>query len=492
MGKELLQVSNLVKTYGDFRALDDVSLSIRAGEVHALLGENGAGKSTLVKSIIGDVRPDSGTVAGPVGRDRCIAMVYQELSVIEALSIRENVALGLRRRFGSPFAVGRGVGAAVREVLGRANLGSIDVDAPASSLSLGQRQLLEIAKALAAEAEVLILDEPTATLSDAEITLVHEVVRQIVADGRAVVYITHRLGEVFALADRITVMRSGRVVAEGRVGDFSMDALVTAMLGHEVQEVRPVSAGVASDASASAVHLRGLGSAGRFADVDLTVAGGTIVALFGQLGSGADHIARAVAGMDPAERGEVTVMGRTLGRPDRISAARHRIGFVSADRAREGVFLDASSAVNISSGVLPAISRVGVLSRRRERLLAERIAVAVDLPAEKIFAPAGSLSGGNQQKVAIGRALATEPEVLVLDEPTRGVDVGARGELYRSLRELADRGAAVVVYTSDLEEIRELADVVVTVFRGALIAEHKVDEVTDDTLLKEILHGDAR
>jgi ABC-type sugar transport system ATPase subunit len=489
--RPLVQASNLVKRFGDQLALDDVTVTIRAGEIHALLGENGAGKSTLVKTIVGEVSLDSGSLEGTAMAAGGIAMVYQELSIIGALSIRDNIALSIRRLYGGALARTGRIDGEVRAVLARANLESVDLDAPASSLSLGQRQLLEIAKALSADSEILILDEPTATLSDAEIALVHSVVRRIASEGRAVVYITHRLGEVFALADRITVMRSGRVVQDGLVADFTMDVLVTAMLGHKLRPVQRSSATAVESSHRPILELSRSGSSGRFADVNLPVFAGQVLALFGQLGSGADHIARAIAGALPIHTGELRVSETTTKKMSRIRARRLGIGFVSADRAREGVFLEATSRTNISSGVLDRVGSLGVLSRAKEQRLATRIGGLITLPPEKTDVLVGTLSGGNQQKVGIGRVLATTPRVLVLDEPTRGVDVGARTELYTSLRELAAQGAAIVVYTSDIAEIRELADVVVSVFRGKVVGRHDVGAITDDALLKEILHGAA-
>ncbi len=486
----LLSVSGISKSFGGAKALNDVSIDFRAGEVHALLGENGAGKSTLVKVIAGVVRADTGEVTfsgGPQSSD--VAMVFQELSVIPELSVRDNMALSMRRTSGL-LVRRQTLEKSMRTALASAGLEGLDLDMPVEALPLAKRQLLEIARGLVADARTLILDEPTATLSDVEIERVHEVVRSLVADGRSIVYITHRMGEVFRLANRITIMRSGSVVASGPTGDFTMDSVVTHMLGeeHTAGEAYQVAESFAQE-SRRKLNIRSLSSGHRFSDVSFTAQAGEVTALFGQIGSGADDIVRALVGLVPVSAGELQLNEVSLSALTRPKSQRHGIAYVSADRVLEGVFLSGSVAQNISSGALAGVSRAGIIRSDLESDLARSTAKRVAFDPGRIKVPVGSLSGGNQQKIAIGRALATQPDVLVLNEPTRGVDIGARAEIYRALRQLSANNVIVIVYSSDIVELRELADRVITMFRGRPVSSNRTTDITDSQILTEILHG---
>ncbi|WP_377644993.1 sugar ABC transporter ATP-binding protein [Oryzobacter terrae] len=486
-GQVLLAVEGLSKSYGRARAMSDVSVSFAAGEVHALLGENGAGKSTLVKAIAGVITPDSGRIHGPAHESGDVAMVFQELSVIPEMSIMDNLALSSRGRRGPVVSYAK-LRERAQGSLAAAGLSNMALDQPVEVLSLAQRQLLEIARGLMANAKVLILDEPTATLSDVEIARVHSVIRSLTDTGTAIVYITHRLGEVFELADRISVMRAGRVVATGPTGDFSMKTLVTAMLGADHQPVQKDIPESGPEAR-SVLAVEHASATGAYDDVSLEVRGGEVVALFGQIGSGADDLVRSVAGLLPLDGGQVLLDGAVLAVGDRARAQRAGISYISPDRVNEGVFLEAAVTTNISSGALHRTTSRGVINRRLETALAKELAALVALDPSRVREPVLAFSGGNQQKVAIARALASQPVVLVLNEPTRGVDIGARSEIYRSIRQRAAKGVLVLLYSSDIVEIRELADRVITMYRGRHVGTHKVDAVADSQLLTEILNG---
>lgn len=486
----LLGARSLTKTFGGAYALRDVDIAFRAGEVHALLGENGAGKSTLVKSISGVIPPDSGEIYGDAYDRGDIAMVFQELSVVPTMSILDNLALAVRESTGALVSY-RSIRARAVKCLRLAGLGDINLSLPAGVLSLAQRQLLEIARGLIANARVLILDEPTATLSDVEIRRVHQVIRELTHSGTAVVYITHRLGEVFDLSDRLTVMRAGAVVTSGETRNYTMDAVIAHMLGaaHVPVEKKMINKAPRSDMASLAIdNATVLGS---FSEVSLNVRAGEVTALFGQIGSGADTIARAVAGLVKMDRGAVTLDGRKLNLHSRVTSQREGIAYISPDRVHEGVFLDATVITNVTAGALSEVSLAGVLQRSREVALTRALAEQVAFDQHRIGEKVSAFSGGNQQKVAVARALATEPRVLVLNEPTRGVDVGARSEIYRRIRGLAEDGAIILVYSSDVLEIRELADVVVTLYRGGVIARHNVVDVDDARLVAEILRGEV-
>jgi ABC-type sugar transport system ATPase subunit len=469
------------------RVLDDVGIAFKAGEVHALLGENGAGKSTLVKIIAGVIGADSGSITGPAHEDGDIAMVFQELSVVPEMSVLDNLVLAARSR--GLLVPYRSLRPRALDVLARAGLANVDLGSPVAALSLAKRQLLEIARGLMVDAKVLILDEPTATLSDIEIERVHGVIRELTAAGHSIVYITHRLGEVFALSDRITIMRAGRIAATGPTAEFEMKDVVTHMLGtdqapgEERSPVRPAAA------AGAGLRVSGLSALGQFEDISFEARPGTVLALFGQVGSGADDLVKALVGMTDVAGGTVTLKGKELSLRSRASSQGDGVAYVSADRVTEGVFLNASVTSNVSSGALSRVSRRRVIRRELEIALAREQAARVSLDPSRVKEPAFAFSGGNQQKIAVARALATEPSVLVLNEPTRGVDIGARAEIYRTLRGLVSDDVIVIAYTSDIVEIRELADRVITMYRGAVVGHHWVDEIEDAPLITEILNG---
>jgi len=487
----LMRVVGVSKTFGGTKALKNVSMSFYAGEVHALLGENGAGKSTLMKIIAGVQSADEGELIGSRDEDLDVAMVFQELSVVPEMSVRENMEMS---RFGTRGLVvdHKSMEPGLKAALEAAGLGAVDLDMPVEALPLAQRQLLEIARGLYSDAKVLILDEPTATLSDVEIERVHAVVRSLVDAGHGIVYITHRLGEVFTLADRITIMRSGEVVASGETAGFTMDEVVAMMLGHELtSNVAEPIAGLPPVEQRRMVTVDGLGAAHHFGDVSFTVRAGEVLTLFGQIGSGADQVIRALAGLAHIGHGSVSIDGERAHIESRPASQSSGIAYVSADRTVEGVFLDYSVAGNISSGALSRILNRGFISRRREQKLAKDYAGLVAFDPQRVDTPVGALSGGNQQKIAIARALATSPKVLVLNEPTRGVDVGARAEIYKVIRALAHENVVVIVYSSDIVELRELGDRVITMFRGRVIGDRPTSSVDDARLLSDILHGAA-
>lgn len=485
----LLHAAGLSKAYGGVTVLDCVDVEFRSGEIHALLGENGAGKSTLVKILAGVVTASGGEVRGPAHDAGDVAMVFQELSVVAQLSVLDNLALAARS--GGLVVPYRKLRVRAREVLDTSGLVGVAFDRPVETLSLAQQQLLEIARGLIRDAKVLILDEPTATLSDVEIRRVHEVVRRMAEEGRSIVYITHRLGEVFQLADHVTIMRSGRVVAAGPTEAFQLSDVVSHMLGGNHIPQQKVSRARASTSGQAPIEVTGLSLRGRFDNVCFTGEHGRVLALFGQIGSGADDVVRALAGLCPPNAGQVNLHGSHLSLRSRAGTKRRGVAYVPADRATEGVFLNASVTTNITSSALKRVSDRSVLRRSKERAVAAEEAGKVRFDQKRLSEHTQAFSGGNQQKVAIARALAARPLLLLMSEPTRGVDIGARAEIYQSLRRMAEEGVLVVVYTSDIVEIRDLADDVMTLYRGRVVGNHVADGVSDAELITEILHGSA-
>jgi len=485
----------IAKHYGSVAALQGVDFTLARGEVMALLGENGAGKSTLVKILAGLERPDSGTIelgGHPVklrspgqSLQAGVAYVTQELSIVGALSVAENICLGGDSR---AIWTAKRLADQVRPHLALVGLGEVDPAMPAGALSLAQQQLVEIARLLSRNARILILDEPTAALSDAEIEKVKAVVRRLAEEGRSVIYVTHRLGEVFEIADRVTIFRNGRSFPPVRVQDIDIDALIEHLLGRRLDQMFPARSGNRGEIVLSA---RDLIAPGLATPVSFDLRAGEMLGLAGQLGSGAAALVRAIAGVLPRERGTVLLRGRAL-RPDSLrEAIAHGIAYCSDDRKRDGIFAVRRVVENLTAPSLSRITVGGLLSRQRERDIARRLASFFEIAAGRFASQAGKLSGGNQQKVALGKWLGTEPAVLLVEEPTRGVDVGARAEIYRHLRALADRGLAIVFASSDNQEVLGLADSVASFFRGRIVRIVPTEQLDEAALLRDVTHPAA-
>jgi ABC-type sugar transport system ATPase subunit len=495
MNDSILIAQDLSKRYGGVQALSNVSFELRRQEIHGLCGENGAGKSTIVKVLGGFVKPDTGTVtvdgvALPLGErvdPRLISIVHQELSIVPHLTVCDNVMLGAtevkavyrQNRFES----------VVRKHLDAVGLPHIDPAQQASTLSLAERQLVEIARGVARGARVLLLDEPTATLSDAEINRVFGVLRALRDAGTSLVIISHRLDEIFALTDRVTVFRSGQHVWTKPTKEVTGGELVRAMIGRDLVRGAHTSAEAADHSSRTRIRTRSLATPGRFEGFDLAFATGEIIAVVGQLGSGADAYIETLAGVGTGYTGSVELDGEHVALHSIEAAHAAGIAYVPEDRAGKGVFLDAPIGVNLTSHVLSRVSSRGWLSPSAEHACAVELATEFQIDPARLPHEVSTLSGGNQQKVAIAKAAATNPRVLLLNEPTRGVDIGARAEIYARLRQMTATGMTVIFYSTDLEEIMEVAQRIVTVYRGNIVRVLERADTTSDDILHDILHG---
>jgi rhamnose transport system ATP-binding protein len=472
----LLSLQGVHKRYGGVHALRGVDFEVRAGEVHALVGENGAGKSTLIKIVSGAESADSGTVTiggaelahgdTSAALDAGIATVYQEPQLFGELTVAENVFLGreLRRGGRVDWTEQR---ARVTDLLERLGLDRVMADVRVADLPVAEQQLVSIAKAFSHDTRILILDEPSAILTDREIGTLFSAVRRMRDDGVGVIYISHRLDELAQITDRVTIMRDGKVVASRPTRELSVRQTAELMVGSAMKD-RTVEREVAGAAPALAVT--GLGSRRRFSDLDLSVRPGEIVALYGLVGSGAGDIARALYGIDPADRGTVQVAGRevTIGSP--VAALKHGIAMLPGNRKAQGVFASKSIAFNISSAHLPLLSKGRLwVDRKRERDTAKEYIRRIAIKAPGPDVQVGNLSGGNQQKVVLARQMVERPDVLLLEEPTQGVDVGAKDEIHRIILELADAGSAVLVVSSDLPEVLLLADRLLVIRGGSVV-----------------------
>jgi len=462
----------------------------------ALLGENGAGKSTLVKALAGLIEPDSGTIEVdgapatlyPSGRSQAagVAVVHQEYSSVPTMTVAENLVLG---QSGVPSVWWpRALNSRARELLAQVGLEDVDPRTPVEHLTVAEMQLLEVARLLVRDARILIFDEPTAALTDREIDRVLAVIRRLVEDGRSVIYVTHRLAEVFRLTDRVTVFRNGRSLPPEPTGELDVDAVINRMLGRELEAMFPPRDTLVDE---PLLAVEGLLAPGLVAPVGFTLRRGEILGLTGQLGSGAGTTVQALAGRLPQTAGRVVLKDEEISVRTHRASVDHGFGYCTADRKRDGIFANRAIRENLSSPWLDSIAnRVGWVSRRGERERATDIAKRFAIDTERLESPVAALSGGNQQKVAVGKWLGTEPQVLLLEEPTRGVDVGARAEIYTSLRRLCASGLGIVVVSSDMPEVLGLCDTIATFYRGRLTSIAPHDQRSEEELAREVMHHD--
>jgi ABC-type sugar transport system ATPase subunit len=492
----LVSVEGLTRSFGGVPAVRAVSFAVGAGEIHALCGHNGAGKSTVVKMLSGQLAPDSGRVViggrpAELGSRQAaqrlgVALVDQELSVVPALTVLDNLLLG---DVTAPLVSRRRAAAArCRRVLSDVGLDRLRPEQPLAELSIGERQLVEIARALSQNARLVILDEPTATLSDAEAGHVFAAIRRVAARGCAVIYVSHRLAEVLELCDTVTVLRDGRRIATTPASELTVDGLIVQMLG---EAPRRLTAGREPDPRLThALRIEHLRVPGRLADFTLTAPAGRICALAGQLGSGASDVLRALAGLHPQATGRAELRGRPVPLRTPAGAARAGVAFVSNDRKSEGLFLGQSVAANLLATRLPALATAGVLRARGEQRAARSLAGLAGVPDRRLSDLVSTLSGGNQQKVFVGRCLGRDDVfALLLDEPTRGVDIGGRAAIHQMLRNAADAGLAVLFASTELEELLELGDVIVTMREGRVIARYE-GGADGAALMRDMTHGD--
>ncbi|MCM8746847.1 sugar ABC transporter ATP-binding protein [Thermomicrobium sp. CFH 73360] len=487
----VLEARNISKRFPGVVALERVSLCVSPGEILAVVGENGAGKSTLMKILSGALQPDEGEILLDGRRVRFsdprqalaqgIGIIYQELSVIDTLSVGENVFLGrLPERPGLPGSVDwPRLWRDAARVLERVGV-RIDPQWQVRELSVAQKQLVEIARALSQDVRVLILDEPTSSLSLQETERLFEILRGLRAQGVAVIYISHRLEEIFALADRVTVLRDGRVVGTLPIGEATREGLIRMMVGRDLSAYYRA---VRSTPGPIRLEVRGLCRSGVLHDVSLRVRGGEIVGLAGLVGAGRTELARCLFGVDPVDRGEIRIDGRLVTIRNPRDAARHGIVLVPEDRKLQGLVLILSVRENVTLPVLAQLGWLGFPSRRAEeritQLFVERLRIRTPSLEQRVM----NLSGGNQQKVVLARALATNPKVLILDEPTRGIDVGAKAEVHTLIAELAEAGMGILLISSELPEVLSMSHRVLVMSGGRIVAEFPREEATEEGVL---------
>ncbi|CCH78859.1 ribose ABC transporter (ATP-binding protein) [Nostocoides japonicum T1-X7] len=485
----MLQLNDVSKSFGPVVALRSVNLEAHAGSIHALVGENGAGKSTLVKIVAGVHRRDGGDFVldgqpqdfGSTAESKTagVAVIYQEPTLFPDLSVTENIFMG-RQILGRGRRIDKAAMYAEAERL-FAGLGvHIDPRRPALGLSIADQQIIEIAKAISLDAKVLIMDEPTAALSGVEVERLFTVARQLRDEGRAVVFISHRFDEVFALCDTVTVMRDGSYIATRPIAETRIGEIVNLMVGREVADLFPKQETEVGDV---VLDVAGLTSPGVFHDVSFSVRRGEIVGLAGLVGAGRSEIARAVFGVDRYAAGTVTMKGRPVPTASPHAAIRSGMAFIPEDRRQQGLVTDGSVAENIAAVIRQHLTKGGLLTRAAENKAVTPWASRLEVKTSSLDAPARTMSGGNQQKVVIAKWLASEPDLLIIDEPTRGIDVGTKSEVHRLLSELAGQGMAILMISSELPEVLGMADRVLVVCEGRLTAELSRDEATPERVM---------
>ncbi len=489
---EIARVNRVSKAFGGVRALVEVDMTIQRGEVHALCGENGAGKSTLIKILSGLYAPDEGDViiagrALPHGvqaaNELGVSVIHQESVACHDLDAVDNVFVGREpRRFGGLLLDRASMERQTRELMSQ--LGEvIDIARPVGELPLAQRQLIGIARALSQQCRLLIMDEPTASLSARESEALFRIIRQLRAQGVSVLYVSHRLEEIFSLADRVTVLRDGSHVATRLVGDLSPRALIELMVGREIEPLGPDELRRPGD-SANLLEICGLTRVGAFDDVSLTVQAGEVVGLAGLVGAGRTELANAIFGLTSYDTGRVSVHGAPLRSSSVAASLRRGLALVPEDRQHLGLVLPMSAAENLSLIVLRSLTRWGLIRNRAEQELTSRLASEVQVRAAHLSLPAEALSGGNQQKLVLGKWLAACPRVLILDEPTRGVDVAAKSEIHRRIRQLASQGLGTLLISSELPEILRLCDRILVMREGRIAGELSREAATEQKVLE--------
>lgn len=494
----LLEAIGISKSYAGVRALKNVAFDLRAGEVHALVGENGAGKSTLIKILAGAVEHDSGTLriadralhrhTPAQARALGIAVVYQQPALFPDLTVSENIALALES--GAPWRRihWKARAHSAREALARAGAG-ISPEARVSTLSLPERQIVEIAKAIGARSKILILDEPTASLTGREVARLFQAIAAVRLEGAGIVYISHRLEEVAAIAHRVTVLRDGETIATREAQGISRDSLIRMMVGREIAAIFPKRTVPIGEI---ALEIRNLTSrAAGIRNVSLAVRTGEILGLAGLVGAGRTQLAETIFGLAPADAGEIRVRGRAVKFSCPAEAIRHKIAYLPEDRRRHGVILQMPIHANVSLAGLDAVSHHGLIDNAAEDALARTYIERLSVKTPSIFAETGSLSGGNQQKVALARWLAIQPEILILDEPTQGVDVGSKSEIHRLVVDLAEKGLAIVMISSEMPEILGMSDRIAVMHAGRIAGVLARQDATPENLLALALGHEA-
>lgn len=474
----ILRVKNITKNFPGVKALRGVDFALRKGEVHALIGENGAGKSTMMNIIIGSIQPTGGEMyfkgekyqpKSPIDAlSAGISMIHQEISLVNAITVSENIWLGREAHFGNRVFINKKAQElATKEILDKLGL-NIDPGRELSRLSIAEMQLVEIARAVSYDSEVIIMDEPTSALTNAEISKLYAIIDDLRENGTSIIFISHKLEEVLHICDAITVFRDGQFVTELDAKKAKKEQLIAHMVGRTLENAYPKEA---AEIGTTAFEVIGLNRKGVFQNINFQVRRGEILGFAGLMGAGRTEIMRAIFGADPKDEGELKMDGRTITIGNTTDAVKNRMSMVSEDRLHCGAFHDLSIQFNISSAYLRAITKCGFFDANKEKQDASEMVDRLSIKIASLDDDIGQLSGGNQQKAIIAKWLLTQPELLILDEPTRGIDVGAKAEIYKLIGNLAKQGKAIIVVSSELPELMGIADRILVVRGGEIVGE---------------------
>jgi ribose transport system ATP-binding protein len=484
-----ITMQNIYKAFGTNQVLTGVDFELKGGEVHALMGENGAGKSTMMNVLTGLHSRDQGTITidgketyfnNPKEAEKYgVTFIHQELNIWPEMTVLENMFIGkeLRNSFG--LLKTAEMKALAKQQFNRLEV-SIPLDKVAGSCSVGEQQMIEIAKALLTDAKVIIMDEPTAALTEKEIRKLFEVIASLKKEGVSMVYISHRMEEIFTICDRITVMRDGKTVDTKPIPETNFDEVVKKMVGRELTDRFPKREATPGE---TVLQVKGLTNKKSFHDISFSVRAGEIVGVSGLMGAGRTEIMRGIFGLDSIDRGEVLLNGKKVSIKSPSQAVKLGIGFITEDRKDEGLVLDFSIKENIALPILSSFAPKGVINEKSEADFVHMLIKRLTVKTESAETRVGDLSGGNQQKVVIAKWIGISPKVLILDEPTRGVDVGAKREIYQLMNELTDRGVAIIMVSSELPEVLGMSDRILVVHEGKITGELKKEEATQEKIM---------
>ena len=491
MNETILELKGIAKYFPGIKALDNVDFTIRTGEVHALIGENGAGKSTLVKIMTGIYQPTKGEIrmsGQPVtfrtshdAQAAGVVAIHQEASMFSELSVTENIFMGHHsRKAGFPGPLDwKKMRAHTKELLDRLEL-DINPDTLIKNLGTAQRHMVEIAKALSVDARVVIMDEPTSALSLREVEELYKIIRQLKEQGKAIVFISHKFDEIFEICDQFTVFRDGQYIGEGAVADSSIDDIVKMMVGRSLDQMFPKKEAEIGEA---VMEVDNLSLSGFFKDVSFDLHKGEILGFFGLVGAGRSEVMRTIFGIDKKTAGAIRLNGKELNISSPRIAMKEGIAFVPEDRQQQGAILEMSLTHNITLPQIDEISRFSVISSRKESDITEEFGNKMEIKAASWKVNADTLSGGNQQKVVLAKWLATDPKILILDEPTKGIDVATKAAVHEFVSEMAGRGLAVILVSSEMPEVLGMADRIVVMHEGRVTRTFQRDEADSDSIL---------
>jgi ABC-type sugar transport system ATPase subunit len=498
MSEYLLQMNHISKTFPGVKALDDVKLEVKPGEVHALIGENGAGKSTLIKILAGIYHPDPGAEFYFEGKKaeinkpldatlKGISIIYQDLSLFPNLSVAENIYIGRDSNRKSWKKIDwKNIKAIAEKALKELDV-QIDLHLPVEKLSIAQQQLIEIARALAFDSKLIVMDEPTSSLSSGEVEKLYKVINNLKQKGISIIFVSHKLKELFTVSDRFTVLRDGKYVGTFLKEELNEEKLITLMVGRKVQYERNVGT---TKIGKTILEVKGLSKEGNFKDISFELKEGEILGITGLVGSGRTELAQAIFGINRTYKGEIKINGQTVNIKSSEDAVKKGIAYIPESRKTQGLILNQSIINNISLSILKTIrNKFGLINRKKEVDLANFYIKTLDIRPPIPEMAAGQLSGGNQQKVVISKWLSTKPKVLIIDEPTNGIDIGAKTEIHKLLRQLASEGMGIIVISSELPEILAVSDRILVMRHGRIAGELGIEEATQENIMNYALLG---